>query len=103
MFISISISRFLISLDHLTIEQSGIVLILTLIHTADFFAICQALKYHDVVLERIWLYIGLVLVTIGLFRLTMIDADGLLLIKKRSRRRFQCFPNQNFDVLFRVR
>lgn len=108
MFILLSISRFLISLDHLTFEQSGLVLILTLIHSADFLAISHALQYHDVIMERLWMYIGLVILTIGLFRLTLIDADGLIPIKEKTKpvrkrnRHVQCFPHANFDVLFRV-
>ncbi|CAF4248041.1 unnamed protein product, partial [Adineta steineri] len=84
LLVILSISRLLISRQHMTIEKSGIVLIITLINAADLLSISQSLQYHDVIIERIWMYIGLVLLTIGLFQMAFIDTDGLALISNED-------------------
>ncbi|CAF1035094.1 unnamed protein product [Adineta steineri] len=84
LLVILSISRLLISRQHMTIEKSGIVLIVTLINAADLLSISQSLQYHDVIIERIWMYIGLVLLTIGLFQMAFIDTDGLALISNEN-------------------
>lgn len=111
MLVVLSFVRLLISGEHLTIENSGIVLAVTLINSADLLSLSQALQYHDVIIERFWMYIGLVLLTIGLFQFAFIDTDGLTpFIRKKkalrqqrpSRRRIDFLQNQHLCPLFRV-
>lgn len=91
----------------MTIEQSGIVFIVSLINTADLLSVSHSLQYHDVIIERFWMYIGLFLLTIGLFQMVFIDNDGFILesnknlLRKSRGKRF--FQNQNLFPLFRVR
>jgi hypothetical protein len=111
MLVVLSFVRLLISGEHLSIENSGIVLAVTLINSADLLALSQALQYHDVIIERFWMYIGLVLLTIGLFQFAFIDTDGLtpfIRTKKVSRqqrtslRRIDFLQDQHLCPLFRV-
>jgi hypothetical protein len=107
MFVILLICRLLIHSKQSTIEQTGIVLIVTLINSVDLLAVCHELQYHDVILERFWMYIGLVLVTIGLFRLAFIDTDGLLSIQNRQstdscRQGIDHFSHRNLCPLLRV-
>ncbi|UJR21620.1 hypothetical protein I4U23_024698 [Adineta vaga] len=110
LLIVLSVSRLLISREHLTIEKSGIVLIVTLINSADLLSISHSLQYHDVIIERFWMYIGLVLLTIGLFQMAFIDTDGLVPISNRNSSKFHSrsftrqinfFQDQNLCPLFR--
>ncbi len=108
LLVVLSISRLLISRDYMTIEQSGIVFVLTLINTADLLSISHSLQYHDVIIERLWMYIGLVILTIGLFQMAFIDTDGLIVPANRNSarkypRRIHCLQDQNVCPLFRVR
>jgi hypothetical protein len=49
------------------------------------------------------MYIGLVLLTIGLFQMAFIDTDGLILsLNENFSRRIQFFQDQNLYPLFRV-
>ena len=88
----------------MTVERSGIVLIITLINGADLLALSHSLQYHDVIIERLWMYIGLVLLTICLFQMAFIDTDGLIISsnKNSSRRRMYFLQDQNLCPLFRV-
>jgi hypothetical protein len=100
----LSISRLFISRDYMTIEQSGIVFFGSLINTADLLSLSHSLQYHDVIMERHWMYIGLVLLTICLFEMAFIDTDGLIISsnKNSSRRRMYFLQDQNLCPLFRV-
>ena len=111
LLVVLSISRLLISREHMTIEKSGIVLIVTLINGADLLSISHSLQYHDVIIERLWMYIGLVLLTIGLFQMAFIDTDGLASLSngntsfqytRRSDRQIHFLHDQNLCPLFRV-
>ena len=108
----LSVSRLLISREHMTIEKSGIVLIASLINSADLLSISHSLQYHDVIIERFWMYIGLVLLTIGLFQMAFIDTDGLVPISNTNSSTFQprhfgrqisLIHDQNLCPLFRVK
>jgi hypothetical protein len=77
MLIVLSICRLIISREHVTIEKSGIILIITLINGADLLAMSHSLQYHDIIIERLWMYAGLVILIIGLFQMAFIDTDGL--------------------------
>ena len=107
MFVVLSICRLLISREHMPIEKGGIILIITLINSADLLAISHSLQYHDVIIERLWMYIGLVILSIGLFQMAFIDTDGLTPIsdqnsKRKLARRIHCLQDQNLCPLFRV-
>jgi len=111
LLVILSLSRLLISREHMTIEKSGIVLIITLINGADLLSISHSLQYHDVIIERLWMYIGLVLLTIGLFQMAFIDTDGLASLSnsntsvhytRRLDRRMHFLHDQNLCPLFRV-
>ncbi|CAF0852419.1 unnamed protein product [Adineta ricciae] len=108
--IVLSVSRLLISREHLTIEKSGIVLIASLINSADLLSISHSLQYHDVIIERFWMYIGLVLLTIGLFQMAFIDTDGLVPISNTNSstyhsrhfgRQISLIHDENLCPLFR--
>jgi hypothetical protein len=107
LLIILSISRLLISREHMTVEKSGIVLVVTLINGADLLAISHSLQYHDVIIERLWMYIGLILLTIGLFQMAFIDTDGLApssnenLLQKFSTQ-IHFLQDQRLCPLFRV-
>jgi hypothetical protein len=104
LLIVLSISRLFISLDYMTIEHSGIIFIMTLINSADLLFLSHSLQYHDVIIERLWMYIGLILFTINLFQMAFIDNDGLInenLLRKYIRQR-RFLRNQNLRPLFRV-
>jgi hypothetical protein len=107
LLIVLSISRLFISGDYMTIQQSGIVFIVTLINSADLLSISHSLQYHDVIIERLWMYMGLVFLTIGLFQMAFIDTDGLTLssndnLSRRSVRGMHFCRDQNLCPLFRV-
>jgi len=103
LLVILTITRLCISRDYMTIEQSGIVFVITLINSADLLSVSHSLQYHDVIIERIWMYIGLVLLTIGLFQMAFIDTDGLILsLNENFSRRIQFFQDQNLYPLFRV-
>jgi hypothetical protein len=111
LLVVLSICRLLISREHMTIENSGIVLVVTLINGADLLAVSHSLQYHDVIIERLWMYIGLVLLTIGLFQMAFIDTDGLTTTsnditsyrrQRRLTRRIHFLQDQNLCPLFRV-
>ncbi|CAF4639071.1 unnamed protein product, partial [Rotaria sp. Silwood2] len=110
LLVVLSISRLLISHEHMTIEKSGIVLVVTLINVADLLSISHSLQYHDVIIERIWMYIGLVLLTIALFEMAFIDTDGLTSPSneitsyyptRRLPRRINFLKDRNICPLFR--
>ena len=61
----------------MTVAKSGIVLVLTLINGADLLAMSHSLQYHDIIIERLWMYVGLILLSIGFFQMAFIDTDGL--------------------------
>jgi hypothetical protein len=111
LLVVLSISRLLISREQMTVEKSGIVLIVTLINSADLLSISHSLQYHDVIIDRFWMYIGLVLLTIGLFQMAFIDSDGLTSTlnenvsyhhKRKLARRIYFLQDQNLYPLFRV-
>ena len=106
LLVVLSVSRLLLSREHMTIEKSGIVLVVTLINGADLLAVSHSLQYHDVIIERLWMYIGLVLLTIGLFQMAFIDTDGLTTSANENRRklarRIHFLQDQNLFPLFRV-
>ena len=107
LLIVLSVSRLLISREHLSIEKSGIVLIVTLINAADLLSISHSLQYHDVIFERFWMYIGLIILTIGLFQMAFIDTDGLAPMASYHPRsvlgQLHILRDQNLCPLFRVK
>lgn len=105
LLIILSLSRLFISGDYMTIEQSGIVFIVSLINSIDLLFVSHSLQYHDVIIERFWMYIGLILLTIGLFQMIFIDNDGLKfeLKRNRKRKRRHMFHDQYLLPFFRVR
>lgn len=113
MVVVLAICRVLLSREHFTVERSGIILILTLINGADLLAMAHSLQYHDVIIDRLWMYIGLVLVTIGFFQMSFIDTDGLTppanrksayqQQKRRFNGRIHFLQDQSLCPLFRVR
>ncbi len=81
------------------------IFILTLINSADLLSLSHSLQYHDVIIERFWMYIGLVLLTIGLFQMACIDINELTLIisnENSLKTQRQSFRYQNLCPLFRV-
>jgi hypothetical protein len=108
MLVVLSLCRLLISREHLTIEKSGIILVVTLINGADLLAMSHSLQYHDVIIERLWMYIGLGILSIGLFQMAFIDTDGLTPPPNRITsngklvRRMHFLRDQNICPLFRV-
>ena len=107
LLVLLSFSRLLISLDYMSIEQSGIIFIITLINSADLLSLSHSLQYHDVILERVWMYIGLVLLTIGLFHMALIESDEFKITfngnsSTKSRRQRSLFYNRKLNPLFRV-
>jgi hypothetical protein len=107
LLIILSISRLFISRNYMTIKRSGIVFIVSLINSADLLFVSHSLQYHDVIIERVWMYIGLFLLTIGLFQMAFIDTDGLTLssnenFSSKSTSRMHFFQDQNLYPLFRV-
>ena len=113
MLVVLAICRVLISREHFTVEKSGIILIITIVNSADLLTLSHLLQYHDVIIERLWMYIGLVLLTIGLFQFAFIDTDGLthssnrtslsLSTKRRFSKRIHFLQDQRLFPLFRVR
>ena len=112
MLVVLAICRVLISREHFTVEKSGIILLLTLVNGADLLAMSHSLQYHDVIIERLWMYMGLVLLTIGLFQMSFIDTDGLTPSpnratpyqqqKRRFGKRIHFLQDQSLCPLFRV-
>lgn len=112
MIVVLAICRVLLSREHFTVERSGIILILTLINGADLLAMSHSLQYHDVIVERLWMYIGLVLLTLSLFQMSFIDTDGLTPPtnrrsayqeqKRRFSGRIHFLQDQSLCPLFRV-
>lgn len=111
LLVVLSLSRLLISHEHMAIEKSGIVLVVTLMNVADLLAISHSLQYHDVIIERLYMYIGLVLLTVGLFQMAFIDTEGLIppptdttsyYNSRRSVRSTSFFQDQTLFPLFRV-
>lgn len=107
MLVLLAICRLLLSREHMTVEKSGIVLMITLINGADLLAMSHSLQYHDVIVERLWMYMGLVLLTIGLFQMAIIDTDGLTpspdaTPKWKRKKRMHFLQDQNLCPLFRV-
>ncbi|CAF1005525.1 unnamed protein product [Rotaria sp. Silwood1] len=111
LLVVLSISRLLISHEQMTIEKSGIVLVVTLVNVADLLSVSHSLQYHDVIIERVWMYIGLVLLTIALFEMAFIDTDGLTSSsnetitfyprRRRLPRQINFLKDQNMCPLFR--
>ncbi|CAF1173505.1 unnamed protein product [Rotaria sordida] len=110
LLVVLTLSRLLISHEHMTIEKSGIILVVTLINVADLLSISHSLQYHDVIIERVWMYIGLILLTIALFEMAFIDTDGLISSSNENTtyypgrilsRRINFFQDQNICPLFR--
>ena len=92
----------------MTVEKNGITLLIPLVNGADLLAMSHSLQYHDVIVERLWMYIGLVLLTIGLFQMAFIDTDGLtpsstLNSKGKLKKRIHFLQDQNLCPLFRVK
>ena len=113
MVIVLSVCRFLISREHMTVEKSGIVLVITLVNGADLLAFSHSLQYHDIIIERLWMYIGLAILSVGLFQLSFIDTDGLTRMaprqtiaqtnpKRKFTKRIHFLQDQNICPLFRV-
>lgn len=113
MLVVLSVCRLLISREHMTVEKSGIVLIITLVNGADLLAFSHSLQYHDIIIERLWMYIGLAILSIGLFQLSFIDTDGLTRMisnptvaktnpKRKFAKRIHFLQDQNICPLFRV-
>jgi len=108
MLVVLSICRLLLSREHMSVEKSGIILIITLINGADLLAMSHSLQYHDIIIERLWMYIGLVVLTIGLFQMAIIDTDGLTPAsnqkpKSKLKRRIHFLQDQRLCPLFRVK
>lgn len=113
MLVVLAVCRLLLSREHMSVEKSGIILIITLINGADLLAMSHSLQYHDIIIERLWMYIGLVILTIGLFQMSFIDTDGLTPTsnrnlsndntKKSLKKRVHCLHDQNMCPLFRVK
>ncbi len=114
MLVVLAVCRLLISREHMTIGKSGIVLIITLVNGADLLAMSHSLQYHDVIIERLWMYFGLTVLSIGLFQMAFIDTDGLTSTtsneigsininpKKNLAKRIHFLQDQNIYPLFRV-
>ena len=112
MIVVLAVCRVLLSREHFTVERSGIILILTLINGADLLSMSHSLQYHDIIVERLWMYIGLVLLTLSLFQMAFIDTDGLSQSssrrsayqeqKRRFNRRIHFLQDQSLCPLFRV-
>jgi hypothetical protein len=112
MLIALCLCRVLISREHFTVEKSGIILILTLINSADLLTMSNSLQYHDVIVERLWMYIGLFLLTMSLFQMAFIDTDGLTPAinrhtsyqqqKRHFSQRIHFLRDQSISPLFRV-
>lgn len=114
MLVVLSICRLLISREHMSVEKSGIVLMITLVNGADLLALSHSLQYHDIIIERLWMYIGLAILSISLFQLSFIDTDGLTRTaphsdnvdktnpKKKFAKRMHFLQDQNICPLFRV-
>ncbi|CAF0828060.1 unnamed protein product [Rotaria sp. Silwood1] len=113
MLIILSICRLMITREHMTVAKSGIVLLITFINGADLLAMSHSIQYHDVIIERLWMYIGLTLLSIGLFQMSFIDTDGLTSSttdhmtaydnhKKKLRKRMHFLQDQNICPLFRA-
>lgn len=115
MLVVLSVCRLLISREHMTVEKSGIVLMITLVNGADLLALSHSLQYHDIIIERLWMYIGLAILSIALFQLSFIDTDGLTRVpstnkdnidktnpKKKFAKRIHFLQDQNICPLFRV-
>jgi len=112
MIVVLAICRLLLSREHMTVGKSGIVLIITLINGADLLAMSHSLQYHDVIIERLWMYIGLAILSIGLFQMSFIDTDGLTPPsnqtisnenpKKKLGKRMHFLHDQNICPFFRV-
>ena len=107
MLVILALCRLLISRENMTVEKSGIVLIIGLINGADLLAMSHSLQYHDIIIERLWMYIGLVVLTIGLFQMSFIDTDGLTRTSNQQyrgklARRIHFLQDQNLCPLFRV-
>jgi hypothetical protein len=107
MLVVLAVCRLLLSREHMTVEKSGIVLMITLINGADLLAMSHSLQYHDVIIERLWMYMGLVLLTIGLFQMSIIDTDGLTPSSNQKpkwarKKRIHFLQDQNLCPLFRV-
>lgn len=106
------ICRFLISREHMTVEKSGIVLFISIVNGADLLAMAHSLQYHDIIIDRIWTYVGLVVLSVGLFQMSFIDTDGLTRTttsttnrnsKRRISKRMHLLQDQNICPLFRVK
>jgi hypothetical protein len=107
LLVVLSIGRLFISLDYMTIEHSGVIFIITLINSADLLFLSHSLQYHDIIIERLWMYIGLILLTICLLQMAFIDNDGLTLLSnenllRKHLRHGQFLRNKNLNPLFRV-
>lgn len=113
LFVVLSLCRLILSREHFTVEKGGIILIITFINSADLLSISNLLQYHDVIIDRLWMYMGLVLLSIGLLQLSIIDTDGLTHIytrpsiqkssKRRFTRRIHFLQDQSLYSLFRVK
>ncbi|CAF1162185.1 unnamed protein product [Didymodactylos carnosus] len=102
--------RLLISRDHLSVEKSGILLILSIMNSADILSISNSLQYHDVIIERLWMYVGLILFTIVLFQLAFIETNGLTYSyfnsqqqQQQQQRRYYYHKGQTVAERFRSR
>ncbi|CAF2419925.1 unnamed protein product [Rotaria sp. Silwood2] len=113
MFIILSICRLMVTREHMTVGKSGIVLIITFVNGADLLAMSHSIQYHDVIIERLWMYIGLALLSIGLFQMAFIDTDGLTSSttdqitsyddpQRKLRKRIHFLQDQNICPLFRA-
>lgn len=110
LLIVLCFTRFMISREHMSVQKGGVVVILTLLNGVDLLAMSNLLQYHDIMIERLWMYIGLVLMSIGFFQMSMIDTDGLAISadgsiameKKRLANRWHFLQDQTICPLFRV-
>jgi hypothetical protein len=115
MLVVLAVCRLLISREHMTIGKSGIVLLITFVNGADLLAMSHSLQYHDVIIERLWMYFGLTILSIGLFQMAFIDTDGLTSttstaivstntnLKRKLARRIHFLQDPNICPLFRVK
>jgi len=113
MLVVLAVCRLLISREHMTVEKSVIVLIISLVNGADLLAMSHSLQYHDIIVDRLWTYVGLVILSIGLLQMAFIDTDGLTrtiranpmnrTTKRKFSKRMHLLQDQNIFPLFRVK
>ncbi|CAF0761180.1 unnamed protein product [Didymodactylos carnosus] len=109
MLVLLCICRLLISHDHLSAEKSGILFILSIMNSADLLSLSNSLQYHDIITERLWMYIGLILLTIVLFQLAFIEINGFTYFyfnsqpQQQKQKRYYYHHGQTVTERFRSR